>query len=119
MKSVVMRTVALVLLAGQLQALPAGLACVREHRRPAGPAHCEDSGHGVLPSGVSAASITATPDAAATLCGLLGPCAVPTPAVAQAAVVAGIAGEVRGAASTTPAVPRSIDLSPQPPPPLA
>ena len=119
MRSVVMRTFALVALAGQLQSLPGALACVREHRRPDQATHCQRASHDAMTSDGAQAAVQGIPDAAQSLCSLLGPCAVPTPAATQAGVIALVGGDVRQAAWATPVVPLSIDLTPQPPPPLA
>ncbi len=114
-----MRGFALVALAGQLQSLPGALACVREHRRTDVATHCKQPTHGAMPSDDAQAAVQGVPDAAQSLCSLLGPCAVPTPAATQAGVIAVVVGAIRHVAWATPVVPLSIDLTPQPPPPLA
>jgi len=120
MGSVVMRAMALVALAGQLQMLPAALTCVSEHRRPDLAAHCQQSGHGDMAmNDHGQAAVRGVPDAAQSLCGVLGPCAAPTPAVVQ--VPPGIAPVVVAvtAIGRMPAAPPSVHLTPQPPPPQA
>ena len=117
MRLVVMRAVALVALMGQLQTLPGALACVREHRRADVATHCQQPAHGAMPSDGGQVAVQGIPDAAQPLCSLLGPCAAPTPAVAQFAARVVAAGSAVAVTWPVPSAPLSIDLTPQPPPP--
>jgi len=107
------RLFALVVLAAQVQAVPAVLACAREHGRPAA-SHC-DRTH--LTTGPAVAPAQAD---AGGLCAVLGPCALTSPVVSPTVVVSDFGGQylhlvVQGAASA----PASFDAAPIPPPPQA
>jgi hypothetical protein len=113
MRSLLTRSFAFVVLAAQVQAVPAALACAREHDRPAA-SHCDRSqrtnGPVVAPAQADAGS----------LCALLGPCALTSPAVSPTAVVSDFVGQylhlaVQGATTA----PTSFDAAPIPPPPQA
>jgi hypothetical protein len=113
MRSLFARCFALVVLAAQVQAVPAALACAREHGRPAA-SHC-DQGHRT--NGPVVAPVQAD---AGGLCAVLGPCALTSPVVSPTAVVSDFGGQylhlvVQGAASA----PASFDAAPIPPPPQA
>ncbi len=113
MRSLFARCFAFVVLAAQLQAVPAALACAREHGRPAA-SHCDrsqrTSGPVVAPAQADAAG----------LCGVLGPCTLTSPVVSPTAVVSDFGGPylhlVMQGATTAPA---SFDAAPIPPPPQA
>jgi hypothetical protein len=101
--------------AGQLQLIPAALACAREHRQPTAASHC--AAPAAAPGAASLAPVPGIPN---PLCPLLGPCASPAPAVAARAASAHVR-VVDGAAAVPgrPVRPASFDLTPPAPPPEA
>jgi hypothetical protein len=116
-----MRVFAVAALAGQLQSLPGALACVNEHRRSSEPSHCDEAAHAAMPvTGTAGSGLTAAPDGASgRLCGVLGPCAVTTPGLTQHGFAVPGIGEIRVASWPAPPAPASVDIPPQPPPPVA
>lgn len=100
---------------GQLQLIPAALACVREHRQPAVASHCAEPA-----AEFAGAAAQPAHDAANPLCALLGPCAVPSPAALARLAAADFAStEERSGAPGQPSRPESFDLTPPAPPPEA
>jgi len=100
---------------GQLQLIPAAMACVREHRQPEPAAHCAT--HQMMADGPAVAPAQG---AMGGLCAMLGPCAHPAPIVVPARVVVASADFVRRPVPSLPVQrPDSITLAPLAPPPQA
>ena len=100
---------------GQLQLIPAALACAREHRQPAVASHCAGAA-----AEVAGAAVRPAHDAAGTLCALLGPCAVPSPVITAQLADAGFAfAGGRSVPAVQSSRPDSFDTTPPAPPPEA
>jgi hypothetical protein len=111
MRSVIGRLAAVVLLAGQLQGLPAALGCVQEHSRATAP-HCDE--------GAAPGSPVAQAAQSGGLCTVVGPCAITGSAgVPSAPTIAFASDVVTQQAPAAFAAPASLALSPTPPPPQA
>jgi hypothetical protein len=112
MRSLTLRLVALVALAGQLQWLPASVACEREHGSPV--SHCDQNASSPLVAVVDAETINGAP------CALVSPCTVAAQAALAAASPRLFSEAVtRGEARSAHLSLSSRDLAPTPPPPLA
>lgn len=105
-----LRTVALVAIAGQLQLLPAAIACAAEHGRPAG--HC---GEAMLETGPALSAGHDGP--ASPLCTLGMGCMATSVAVAPAAAAESPDVASFDVTARAVLVPPSFDSSPAPPPP--
>jgi hypothetical protein len=104
------RALALVVLAGQLQFVPATVACTLRHRNPA--AHCTEEAR---PTG---RAVQGVPDPVSFSCDAGGPCAVPGPVVVP--MERPIAFADLPASSVAPGwadAPPSFDVAPIAPPP--
>jgi hypothetical protein len=112
MKTIALRLVAMVALAGQLQWLPASVLCEREHRSPA--SHCDQN------TTSPPAAVVGAEQSAEAPCALLGPCAVTAPVALAAASLRPFSdGVTHGDALGADLSPYSLDRAPLPPPPLA
>ena len=112
-RGLVLRAVALVAVAGQLQVLPAAMACAAEHRKPVA-GHCGDGG---ARDGVA---VTTNHDAPVSpLCVLGVGCRASTAGLMSPAGASGLAPGVSDVPADAPLPPASLDPSPTPPPPQA
>ena len=100
---------------GQLQLVPAAIACVREHRQPAVASHCAEPAVDRMTASVAPSRTDAGP-----LCAVLGPCAMSGPAISARLVSPRIVvAETEAATPAQPSRPASFDLTPPAPPPEA
>lgn len=112
-QSPAIRVLASVLLLGQLQQVPAVVACTLQDRQPAG--ECDE-----MPMPASGPVVTFPSSADQAACDLLSACGVPTTAVAATAPVSALVGDVTQLAVLGPFDPYAgFDAPPIPPPPQA
>lgn len=112
MRGLVLRVVALAAIVGQLQLLPASIACAAQHRRPA--SHCGQT----MP--VSGPAVGAAHDAhASPLCSLGTGCMASSVAVTAAAGFTAPAAALFAVPARATLAPPSFASSPAPPPPNA
>lgn len=110
---ILLRLVALTALAGQLQLLPAGIACAARHVQPTA-SHCDDGG--------PTAGDAVTPVAGcheAPACQLGVGCSSATAAVLSLGYIVALSGEQYAVPASASLAPASFDSSPAPPPPQA
>lgn len=113
MRRLVIRVVALVAILGQLQQLPAAVACVQQHQKAT-------SDHCGLPIGANGPAIQAEhAGMASPLCATLGNCAAQTPATVARAGADLLTGPVFTVPSPAPDALTSYLSPPVTPPPQA